>query len=90
MAILNRQELSFTVGVKKVSRSNMTCKASNFEVRLLLSYFKVTSALTSIQIQSYLKLLERNFSITFVLLNLQVRLFLSTFLTPIYCTGLLF
>ena len=34
-----------TVGVKKVDRSNFTCKVSNFEVRLLLSYFKVTSEL---------------------------------------------
>ena len=34
-----------TVGVKKVDRSNLTCKFSNSEVRLLLSYLKLTSEL---------------------------------------------
>ena len=64
--------LVHTVGVKKVERSNIICKVSNFGVRLLQSYFALTNS----------KLLECNFSITFELLTLQVRLLLSTFLTP--------
>ena len=77
--VAREPDFYITVGVKKVDRSNVTCKVSNSDVRLLLSYFRVTSALTSIQIQSYLNLLQFNFSVPFELLNLQVRLLLSTF-----------
>ena len=61
-----------------MDRSNITCKVSNSEVRLLQSYF-------SINFNTNSKLLQCNFSVTFELLNLQVRLLLSTFLTPTVC-----
>ena len=70
-----------------MDRKNLTCKVSNFEVRLLLSYFKVFSELLQ---HTNSELLQCNFSVTFELLNLQVRLLLSTFLTPTVYAKLIF